>query len=190
MFGDVLKETRMKLHLTQQEMGDQLFVTRQTISNWEQGKNYPDIPTVILISDKYLVPFDYLLKGDADFMKKMEDDSKSLKRQKKIKIANIILLFSLVLILTICILGSFLNNPLLNYWIPILALFLTITLLIASYIIYKGYFDVQKDISSSKSLFIPKMYGVGLTINPNNPIGKFIWLLLIIVLLALIFLVI
>ena len=41
--GEVLKEKRVELNLTQEEVGEKLFVTRQTISNWENGKTLPDI---------------------------------------------------------------------------------------------------------------------------------------------------
>lgn len=44
MLATILKERRLALNLTQQAVADQLHTTRQTISNWETGKNYPDVP--------------------------------------------------------------------------------------------------------------------------------------------------
>ncbi|HFU5907788.1 TPA: helix-turn-helix transcriptional regulator, partial [Enterococcus faecium] len=53
MFAQILKDRRAELGITQQDMAEKLFVTRQTVSNWENGKNFPDIPTLISISENY-----------------------------------------------------------------------------------------------------------------------------------------
>jgi len=82
MFSKILKEKRKDLGLTQQEVADKLNVSRQTISNWEVGKSYPDTPTLIEISNFYNLSLDYMLKGDLNFMKKIEKDTKQLDRYK------------------------------------------------------------------------------------------------------------
>ncbi|MBQ6844245.1 MAG: helix-turn-helix domain-containing protein [Agathobacter sp.] len=61
--GSKIKEARMKIELTQEQVAEALGVSRQTISNWETGKSYPDIVSVIKMSDLYEVSLDYLLKG-------------------------------------------------------------------------------------------------------------------------------
>lgn len=70
MFAQAIKERRKALGLTQQELANRLFVSRQTVSNWENGKNFPDIPTLIAISDQVGLSLDQLLKGDASYMEK------------------------------------------------------------------------------------------------------------------------
>ena len=47
-----IKQLRAEKGWTQQEMADVLFVTRQTISNWENGKSMPDVDTLIQIAEK------------------------------------------------------------------------------------------------------------------------------------------
>ncbi|MDT2830209.1 helix-turn-helix transcriptional regulator [Vagococcus carniphilus] len=84
MFSKILKEKRKELGLTQQEVADHLNVTRQTISNWEVGKSYPDIPTLVEISNFYNLSLDYMLKGDERFMEKVKKDTKQLDRYKTI----------------------------------------------------------------------------------------------------------
>lgn len=74
MLGEKLKEQRMSLGLTQQEVAEHLHVSRQTISNWEVGRNFPDIPMIISISDYYHISLDELLKGDEQLMDKMKKD--------------------------------------------------------------------------------------------------------------------
>lgn len=49
-FGNKLKEARIKKGLSQQELADRLFVTRQTVSRWESGNRYPDYDTLNRIS--------------------------------------------------------------------------------------------------------------------------------------------
>ena len=45
-----IKKYRLESSLSQEELADKIFVTRQTISNWENGKNYPDINSIVLLS--------------------------------------------------------------------------------------------------------------------------------------------
>lgn len=62
--GKKIIELRKDNKMSQEDLAEVLNVTRQTISNWENGKNYPDIGTLILLSDKFHIPLDILLKGD------------------------------------------------------------------------------------------------------------------------------
>lgn len=95
----ILKERRIKLGLTQQEVAEELHVARQTVSSWETGKNFPDIPTLVKISDYYALSLDYMLKGDESFMKKIEDDSKELVWLRKSKYIYIIIVTLVLLLL-------------------------------------------------------------------------------------------
>lgn len=71
-FGLKLKEKRAELSLSQGQLAESLGVTRQTIANWEKGKTYPDIGSVIKLSDLYDISLDELLKGDAGMKKHVE----------------------------------------------------------------------------------------------------------------------
>ena len=48
---------------TQQQMADHLFVTRQTVSNWENNKSFPDLETIEQISEKLGIESKYLIYG-------------------------------------------------------------------------------------------------------------------------------
>ncbi len=61
--GDKMKNARLAAELTQEAVAAALGVSRQTVSNWENGKTYPDIVSVVKMSDLYGVSLDYLLKG-------------------------------------------------------------------------------------------------------------------------------
>ena len=66
-----IKEQRIKLSLSQEELADKVYVTRQTISSWENDKSYPDINSLILLSQVFSITIDNLLKGDLEVMEKM-----------------------------------------------------------------------------------------------------------------------
>ena len=69
--GKKLKEARLNRDLTQEVIAEKLNVSRQTISNWENEKSYPDIISVIELSNLYSISLDDLLKGDdATFTRK------------------------------------------------------------------------------------------------------------------------
>ena len=62
--GSKIKAARLEKKLTQEQVAELLGVSRQTISNWENEKSYPDIISVIKMSECYDVSLDYLLKGE------------------------------------------------------------------------------------------------------------------------------
>ena len=52
-------------------MAEKVYVTRQTISNWENEKSYPDIHSLLLLSSLFNVSLDQLIKGDIEKMKEI-----------------------------------------------------------------------------------------------------------------------
>ena len=77
-----IKEQRNKLSLSQEELAEKLYVTRQTIGNWENDKSYPDIHSLILLSQIFDMTTDQLIKGDLEIMKQKieKNDVKELNR--------------------------------------------------------------------------------------------------------------
>ena len=73
--GEKLKNSRMNAGMTQEQIAEQINVSRQTISNWENGKSLPDVISLIKISDLYQISLDDLLKGDSKMMEKIEKDT-------------------------------------------------------------------------------------------------------------------
>ena len=94
--GKKLKEARQMSGLTQENVAEKLNVSRQTISNWETEKFYPDILYVLQLSDLHQVSLDELLKGYERMIQHLEDSTNVVKSNKKILLAficNICLLF-------------------------------------------------------------------------------------------------
>lgn len=67
--GNQIKLHRAALNLSQEELAEQVYVTRQTLSNWENGKTYPDINSLLRLSGVFGVTLDELVKGDIPKMK-------------------------------------------------------------------------------------------------------------------------
>ena len=69
--GNKIKKYRESFKLSQEELADKIFVTRQTISNWETDKNYPDIKSISLLCNLFDVSLDQFIEGDIEEMKKI-----------------------------------------------------------------------------------------------------------------------
>lgn len=64
-----IKKYRTAMNLSQEELAEKVYVTRQTVSNWETEKSYPDIHSLLLLSSLFDISLDQLIKGDIDIMK-------------------------------------------------------------------------------------------------------------------------
>ena len=62
--GNQIREFRKAMHLSQDELAEKVLVARQTISNWENGKNFSDIQSLLLLSELFQITLDQLVKGD------------------------------------------------------------------------------------------------------------------------------
>ena len=97
--GKKLKNARIEAGLTQEKAAEKIDVSRQTISNWENEKSYPDIISVIELSDLYSVSLDELLKGDQKMAEHLEESTNIVKSNKKLTgaiLLNIILMILLI----------------------------------------------------------------------------------------------
>lgn len=89
-----IKEQRALLGLSQEDLAERIFVSRQTISNWETDKTYPDVQSLLLLSNLFGVSIDSLIKGDVEEMKAVLSD-----RAKKMNNLSVIMLVSVGLTL-------------------------------------------------------------------------------------------
>ncbi|MFR4979239.1 MAG: helix-turn-helix domain-containing protein, partial [Butyricicoccus sp.] len=61
-FHEKLQSLRKKQGLSQEELGFELQVSRQTISKWEVGQSYPDFQRLVMLSDYFDMTLDELIK--------------------------------------------------------------------------------------------------------------------------------
>jgi transcriptional regulator with XRE-family HTH domain len=133
--GEVLKQARSATGLTQEAAAEKAGVSRQTMSNWENGRSYPDFGSIINLSDVYDVSLDSLLKGDTKMIKHLQESTDVAKSHRQV-VATLMALIGLAMALffvvaAVVVLGgdilNFANLPsILLILIPLLAV-LTIT---------------------------------------------------------------
>lgn len=83
---------------SQDELAEKLFVTRQSVSKWENGQNYPSIEILIKVSDLFGLTIDELLRSDEELTKKVIRDSRQL-AYPRLKFAfDVLLLVGLILL--------------------------------------------------------------------------------------------
>ena len=102
--GKKLKDARMKSGFTQENVAEKINVSRQTISNWENEKSYPDIISVIALSDLYSTSLDDLLKGDREMMEHLEECTNVVKSTQKLIGAIILNAVTVILLITLSML--------------------------------------------------------------------------------------
>lgn len=84
--GSKIKNARVNANLTQEQAAESLGVSRQTISNWENEKTYPDIISVVKMSDLYAVSLDHLLKGEkptSKYLNYLEESTNVVESKEK-----------------------------------------------------------------------------------------------------------
>lgn len=105
--GKRLAEIRKQNNMTQEDLAEKLHVTRQTISNWETGKSYPDLETLVYISDNFNISLDAMLKGDKEMVKKITSEQfKGRKQHQRLVVAVFAALIIVAALLFIIIINN------------------------------------------------------------------------------------
>lgn len=93
--GALIKNARNQTGMTQEQAAEALGVSRQTISNWETGKSYPDVVSVIRMSDLYGVSLDHLLKEETSVKQSyksfLEESTNTVKSRRTQSITTLVL---------------------------------------------------------------------------------------------------
>ena len=107
--GAQIKKYRTEFSLSQDELAEKLFVTRQSISNWENDRTYPDIKSLVLLSEVFSVSLDQLVKGDVDEMKKEISEQEQEQFKKEDTVLGILLLLLMFLAVPLVKFGGWLG---------------------------------------------------------------------------------
>ena len=94
--GKQIKKYRQELQLSQEELADHVYVSRQTISNWENDKSYPDVTSLVLLSEIFQISLDKLIKGDIGAMKEVIQKEEIEKMKRYGRIYTIMLIVTVV----------------------------------------------------------------------------------------------
>ena len=93
--GKQIKKHRVTAQLSQEELAERIYVSRQTISNWENDKSYPDVKSLVLLSETFQVSLDNLIKGDIDIMKEV------IQREEVVKMKHYGAVYTILLTATV-----------------------------------------------------------------------------------------
>lgn len=145
-----IKDARLQKNINQETLAEQLGVTRQTISSWENGKSYPDIVSVIKMSDIFNISLDKMLKEDKNLVNNMQERMDTVKSNKSIVFT---ILFAIIFFGGIYLIQMFVDIPkidnlFLNIGVLIIFIVSVLTYLFSN--IYVGKFLNQK--TSNKSI--------------------------------------
>lgn len=142
--GSKIKEARINARLTQDQTADALGVTRQTVSNWENEKTYPDIISVIKMSDLYSISLDHLLKGkeeksSIDYLDYLEESTNVVKSRNKLSKLALILSYLLIWAFSLIVFWFFSDlDDAMGYSVMFLWIVLPITTFVISLLIGKN----------------------------------------------------
>lgn len=117
-FAEKLKNERKKKNWSQEELAEKLFVSRQSVSKWENGQNFPSIEILIKLSDLFGVTIDELLRSDEELQEKVIRDSKKLAYPRLKALFDTLFLIGVVLL--IVKIGTLLLNKFTPLDIPLL----------------------------------------------------------------------
>lgn len=81
--GKEISQIRKEHSMTQEAFGQLFHVTRQTVSNWENEKSYPDLQTLVDMSDRFGISLDTLLKEDEHMIQTIDKERRAGKRLLK-----------------------------------------------------------------------------------------------------------
>ena len=145
-----IKDARQNNNISQESLTEQLGVSRQTISSWENGKSYPDLVSIIKMSDIFNISLDKMLKEDKKLVNNMQEKMDTVKSNKSIVFT---ILFAIIIFGGIYLIQTFVDIPKIDN------LYLNIGVLIAFIVgvltylfsnVYVGKFLNQK--TSNKSI--------------------------------------
>ena len=93
--GTRIKEHRTRLGLSQDDLAQRIYVSRQTISSWENDKTYPDVQSLLILTQVFGTTVDDLIKGDVEAMTKtIDNDVRLMKRLSLVMLGFIVLMLA------------------------------------------------------------------------------------------------
>lgn len=140
--GSKIKKARSKAGLTQEKVAEALGISRQTISNWENEKSYPDIISVLKMSDLYDVSLDYLLKGEEtmnSYMDYLEESTNVVKSKTNLSKLMLVLSYLIIWAIAIIFFWGFKDLDPMGYSFMFLWVILPVSTFVISLLISKNH---------------------------------------------------
>ena len=146
--GEKIKTCRMESGLSQEDLAEKLDTSRQTISSWENGKTYPSIKQITILSNLFNVSIEVLIKEDVEIMRESLDADEKAKKRAKNKDREVLNRLNFLRFILVFV-GALLAYPVYiyfdGYWflIPIFILILAVIVTIPIQF-YRKKYDLHK----------------------------------------------
>lgn len=128
--GNQIRERRVRLGLSQDELARKLYVSRVTISHWETGKTLPDVQSMLLLANLFDTTIDELVRGDVDEMREMVKKSEQRTKVFAVALATVEVIVITALAVT-AVAGREYLEPVLRLLLAVLVLAFSIAVLVA-----------------------------------------------------------
>ena len=93
--GNRIKSLRARAGMSQEDLAGRIYVSRQTISSWENDKTYPDVQSLLLLSEIFDVTVDSLIKEDVMTMTKtIDSDVRTMKQMAWVMVVFLLLMIA------------------------------------------------------------------------------------------------
>lgn len=145
-----IKDARQNNNISQESLAEQLGVSRQTISSWENGKSYPDLVSIIKMSDIFNISLDKMLKEDKKLVNNMQEKMDTVKSNKSIVFT---ILFAIIIFGGIYLIQTFVDIPKIDNLYLNIGVLISFIVGVLTYLfsnVYVGKFLNQK--TSNKSI--------------------------------------
>lgn len=153
--GTKIKNARTSANLTQEQVAEALDVSRQTVSNWENEKTYPDIVSVIKMSDLYNISLDHLLKEEkpmSDYLNYLEESTNTVRSKNKLSMIILLATYLGIWAVSLITFWFFISGTdSMGYSIMFLWVLLPVTTFVISLLIGKN--NYMGRLNSDKVLF-------------------------------------
>lgn len=135
--GKQIKKYRTENAMSQDTLAERVYVSRQTISSWENDKSYPDVNSLVLLSKVFNTSIDNLIKGDVEMMKEQVSKEDRSEFEKLSRAYAVLLLLAIISPIP---LARFLGYIGIGIWVLLMAAALYVAILVEK---KKKQFDIQ-----------------------------------------------
>lgn len=135
--GKQIKKYRNELNMSQDALAEKVYVSRQTISNWENDKSYPDVNSLVFLSEVFETSIDNLIKGDIEIMK---DEVRTEDKKAFEKLGQVFAVLLLLGVISPIPLAYFLKFFGIGIWVVLMGATLYVAMLVEK---KKKQFDIQ-----------------------------------------------
>ena len=94
--GNTIRNLRTAKGMSQEELAEKVYVSRQTISNWENDKSYPDVQSLAIVADLFDTTIDSLVKGDLPMIETRIEEAEVRMIKRNTMLYAVLLIVSIV----------------------------------------------------------------------------------------------